>query len=174
MCSLCIRACDETRCTFSLTIDAMGFDSRIVAGQNNTVLESDCVSCGACLQACPKSALTEKSVIEMGQAEHSILTTCAYCGVGCTFKAEMKGDQVVRMMPWKDGQANRGHSCDKGRFAWGYATHKDRILNPMIRKSTSDPWREVSWDEAISYAALCLKKKTGKHDRDYKIGREHA
>src|SRR5690554_3865868 len=127
VCSRCVRACDEVQGTFALTIDGRRFDSRVAAGQNDSFLDSDCVSCGACVQACPTSTLVEKTVIMMGQPEHSVLTTCAYCGVGCTFKAEMKGDQVVRMVPWKDGQANRGHSCVKGRFAWGYATHQDRI-----------------------------------------------
>ena len=83
-------------------------------------------------------------MIEIGQPEHSVVTTCAYCGVGCSFKAEMRGDEVVRMVPYKDGKANRGHSCVKGRFAWGYATHKDRILKPMIREKITDPWREVT------------------------------
>ena len=96
------------------------------------------------MQACPTATLTEKSVIEIGQPEHSVVTTCAYCGVGCSFKAEMRGDEVVRMVPYKDGKANHGHSCVKGRFAWGYATHKDRILKPMIRDKITDPWREVS------------------------------
>ena len=86
------------------------------------------------MQACPTATLTEKSVIEIGQPEHSVVTTCAYCGVGCTFKAEMRGEEVVRMVPYKDGKANRGHSCVKGRFAWGYTTHKERILKPMIRE----------------------------------------
>ena len=89
----------------------------------------------------------------MGRPTHSVVTTCAYCGVGCSFKAEMRGEEVVRMVPWKDGKANRGHSCVKGRFAWGYATHKDRILNPMIREKITDPWREVSWDEAFAHVA---------------------
>ena len=110
------------------------------------------VSCGACVQACPTATLQEKTVIELGQPEHSVITTCAYCGVGCGFKAQMKGNQVVNMVPWKDGKANEGHSCVKGRFAWGYATHKDRITKPMIRAKITDPWREVSWDEAIGYA----------------------
>lgn len=166
MCNRCVRACDETQGTFALTVDGMGFKSRIVAGQNNSFLESDCVSCGACVQACPTSALTEKTIIDEGQAEHSILTTCAYCGVGCTFKAEMKGDKLIRMTPWKDGKANRGHACVKGRFAWSYATHDDRILKPMIRKTTSEPWREVSWEEAISYAASELKRIQAKYGRD--------
>ena len=85
--------------------------------------------------------------------EHSVVTTCAYCGVGCSFKAEMRGEELVRMVPWKDGKANRGHSCVKGRFAYGYATHKERILNPMIREKITDPWREVSWDEAFTHIA---------------------
>jgi formate dehydrogenase major subunit len=94
----------------------------------------------------------------MGQPEHSVVTTCAYCGVGCNFKAELRGDQVIRMVPWKDGKANHGHSCVKGRFAWGYANHPDRIMQPMIREKTSDPWREVSWEEAIGRVASEFKR----------------
>jgi formate dehydrogenase major subunit len=101
--------------------------------------------------------LQEKSVIEIGTPDRSVITTCAYCGVGCSFKAEMRGDEVVRMTPWKHGKANRGHSCVKGRFAWGYATHRERILKPMIREKISDPWREVEWDEAIRYTATKLR-----------------
>ena len=166
VCSRCVRACDEVQGTFALTIDGRGFASRVAAGQNDSFLESDCVSCGACVQACPTSTLIEKTVVEMGQPEHSVITTCAYCGVGCAFKAEMKGDQVVRMVPWKDGKANRGHSCVKGRFAWGYATHQDRITKPMIRSSIQDPWREVSWDEAIEYAASELKRIQAKYGQN--------
>jgi formate dehydrogenase major subunit len=166
VCSRCVRACDEVQGTFALTITGRGFDSRITAGQDDGFLGSDCVSCGACVQACPTSSLIEKSVIDMGQAEHSAITTCAYCGVGCAFKAEMKGQEVVRMVPWKDGKANRGHSCIKGRFAWGYATHQDRLLKPMIRSDISQPWKEVSWDEAIAYAASELRRIQRKYGRD--------
>jgi formate dehydrogenase major subunit len=152
--------------TFALTISGRGFDSRVSPGMNESFLGSECVSCGACVQACPTATLTEKSVIEIGQPEHSVVTTCAYCGVGCAFKAEMRGEEVVRMMPYKDGKANRGHSCVKGRFAWGYTTHKDRILKPMIRERIEDPWREVSWDEALSFAAAKFKSIQGKYGRD--------
>ncbi|MCA9830914.1 MAG: formate dehydrogenase subunit alpha [Dehalococcoidia bacterium] len=157
VCSRCVRACDEVQGTFALTVKGRGFASKISPG-DMLFLESECVSCGACVQACPTATLTEKSVIEKGQPEHSVITTCAYCGVGCTFKAEMQGNEVVKMVPFKDGKANHGHSCVKGRFAWGYTTHRDRMLKPMIRKNITDRWQEVSWDEAISYAASEFKR----------------
>ena len=158
VCSRCVRACDEVQGTFALTIQGRGFESKVSASQDNRFLDSECVSCGACVQACPTATLSEKSLIDRGQAEHSVVTTCAYCGVGCSFRAEMKGEEIVRMVPDKDGHANHGHSCVKGRFAIGYATHPDRINTPMIRKKISDPWRIVSWDEAIAYVASEFKR----------------
>ena len=153
VCSRCVRACDEVQGTFALTVDGRGFDSVIAASQDEGFLASECVSCGACVQACPTSALIEKKVVEVGTPDRAVVTTCAYCGVGCTFRAEMRGEELVRMVPWKDGKANRGHSCVKGRFAWGYANHKERVLNPMIRASVDQPWQEVSWEVAIAHTA---------------------
>lgn len=166
VCSRCVRACDEVQGTFALTIDGRGFDSKVSVGKDTLFMDSDCVSCGACVQACPTSTLMEKSVIEMGQPEHSIVTTCAYCGVGCSFKAEMKGDEVIRMVPYKGGDANHGHSCVKGRFAFGYATHKDRIKQPMIRNAITEPWREVSWEEAIAFSAKRLREVQTQYGRE--------
>jgi formate dehydrogenase major subunit len=166
VCSRCVRACEEVQGTFALTISGRGFDSRVSPGMSESFLGSECVSCGACVQACPTATLTEKSVIEIGQPERSVVTTCAYCGVGCAFKAEMRGEEVVRMVPYKDGKANRGHSCVKGRFAWGYTTHKERILHPMIRERITDPWREVSWEEAFNHAASAFKRIQAKYGRD--------
>jgi formate dehydrogenase major subunit len=166
VCSRCVRACEEIQGTYALTIDGRGFESVISPGQLEPFMESECVSCGACVQACPTATLIEKSVVEAGTPDYDVVTTCAYCGVGCSFKAEMKGGQVVRMTPHKDGHANHGHSCIKGRFAWGYATHPDRITKPMIRKSITDPWREVSWQEAIEYAASEFKRIQKSYGRD--------
>ena len=163
VCSRCVRACDEIQGTFALTIEGRGFESKVVASNGETFLDSECVSCGACVQACPTATLMEKTVIDHGLPEHSVETTCAYCGVGCSFTAEMKGDQVVRMTPSKNGRANHGHSCVKGRFAWGYATHRERVLEPMIRNHVSEPWQPVSWQEAIGFAAKRFKAIQREH-----------
>jgi formate dehydrogenase major subunit len=165
VCSRCVRACEEVQGTFALTIEGRGFDSRVSPGMAEPFVDSECVSCGACVQACPTATLMEKSVIAIGQPEHSVVTTCGYCGVGCNFKAEMRGAEVVNMVPYKDGKANRGHSCVKGRFAWGYATHRERILKPMIRERITDPWREVSWDEAIGYVASEFRRIQAQYGR---------
>jgi formate dehydrogenase major subunit len=166
VCSRCVRACDEVQGTLALTVQGRGFESKIAASQDDSFLQSECVSCGACVQACPTATLSEKTLIEKGQAEHSIVTTCAYCGVGCSFRAEMQGSELVRMVPNMDGHANHGHSCVKGRFAIGYASHPDRITRPMIRARITDPWREVSWDEAIRHAASEFKRIQAKYGRD--------
>ena len=165
VCSRCVRACDEVQGTFALTIEGRGFESKVSASASEAFIDSECVSCGACVQACPTATLMEKSIVDHGQPDHKVVTTCAYCGVGCSFQAEMKGGQVVRMTPWKDGQANHGHSCVKGRFAWGYASHRDRVLKPMIRNTTSDPWQEVEWDEAVDFAAKRFRAIQEQHGR---------
>jgi formate dehydrogenase major subunit len=165
VCSRCVRACEEVQGTFALTIAGRGFDSIVSTGADD-FLASDCVSCGACVSACPTATLTENSIIEQGVPEHSVVTTCAYCGVGCAFRAEVKGNTVVRMTPWKDGKANEGHACVKGRFAFGYATHNDRITTPMIRDSIDKPWRKVSWDEAVNFAAGRFRAIQQEHGRN--------
>ena len=153
VCSRCVRACSEVQGTFALTIAGRGFDSKVSPSEENAFLDSECVSCGACVQACPTATLQEKRVIDLGVPTRKVKTTCAYCGVGCSFVAELRGDELVRMVPDKQGGANAGHSCVKGRFAWGYASHPDRVTTPMIRDSIEDDWREVDWDEAIAFTA---------------------
>ena len=157
-----MRACDEVQGTFALTIEGRGFDSKVSPGGTD-FLDSECVSCGACVQACPTATLEEKSVVDLGMPNRSVITTCAYCGVGCSFKAELKGDELVRMVPYKDGGANEGHSCVKGRFAFGYATHPDRQMSPMVREKITDEWRPVSWEEAIQTVATKMRDIQSRH-----------
>mgnify|MGYP001376813611 FL=1 len=152
-CSRCVRACSEVQGTFALTIAGRGFGSKVSASDGVPFLESECVSCGACVQACPTATLQEKTVIDLGVPTRKVKTTCAYCGVGCSFVAELRGDELVRMVPDKTGGANAGHSCVKGRFAWGYAGHTDRVTEPMIRDSIQDEWKVVTWEEAIAFTA---------------------
>ena len=125
--------------------------------------ESKCIACSRCVRACDEVQGTLALTMD---GRRSVLTTCAYCGVGCSFKAELRGDELVRMVPHKDGGANEGHSCVKGRFAWGYATHPDRVVAPMIREAITDPWREVSWEQAIDHAAQRLREIQDAHGVD--------
>ena len=166
VCSRCVRACSEVQGTFALTIAGRGFGSQVSPSEQQPFLDSECVSCGACVQACPTATLQEKSVIDLGVPSRKVKTTCAYCGVGCSFTAELRGDEVVRMVPDKQGGANEGHSCVKGRFAWGYAQHQDRVTTPLVRDSIEDEWRPVEWDEAISFAADRLNAIRSEHGVD--------
>ena len=163
VCSRCVRSCEEQQGSFAISIAARGFDSRVTAGQNETFLASECVSCGACVAVCPTAALIEKTVLVSGQPSGKVDTTCAYCGVGCALQVETQGEQVLRVRPSKDGRANEGHACVKGRFAWGYASHAERITRPMLRENITDPWREVSWEEAIAHVAAQFQRIQKQH-----------
>jgi formate dehydrogenase major subunit len=167
VCSRCVRACEETQGTFALSIEGRGPASRVSASQSQPFFESECVSCGACVEACPTGALLEKSLLGVDPLpQQAVKTTCAYCGVGCALVAEVSDGRVARMVPDRAGRANQGHACVKGRFAYGYATHADRVVKPMIRASIRDEWREVGWDEAIAYAASEFRRIQRTYGRD--------
>ena len=164
VCSRCVRACDEVQGTFALTISGRGFASHGLGEPGRAVPRVRMRLLRRLRQACPTGIAAGESGQADRPARAAVVTTCAYCGVGCAFKAEMRGEEVVRMVPWKDGKANHGHSCVKGRFAWGYASHKERILEPDDpRASVDEPWREVSWDEAIAHTASEFKRIQGQY-----------
>lgn len=156
-CARCVRVCDEIQGTFALTMVGRGFGARPMAGagfygeDSTGFATSNCVSCGACVKECPTGALLEKSVRQQGHPTSTIRTTCAYCGVGCTFDAGLRDGQVVTMVPADDGPSNHGHACMKGRFGWTYIYAEDRLKTPMLR--TGSTWQAISWEAALDRLA---------------------
>ncbi len=167
VCNRCVRACEETQGTFALTIAGRGFESRVSprARTSRSWNRSACRAAPASPPARPRRCRKRPSSCSASPSTRSS-RPAPTAASAARFKAEMKGNEVVRMVPYKNGQANEGHACVKGRFAWGYATHKDRITKPMIRAKITDPWREVSWDEAIDYAASEFRRIQAKYGRD--------
>lgn len=157
LCAACTRACDEVQGTFALTFEGRGFDMLMKPGPQD-FMDSECVSCGACVKSCPTGALLEKSYLNSDLPDRTTTTICAYCGVGCSLKVETKGEEILRVVPDEKGGANLGHACVKGRFAWTYVTHKDRIKTPLYRKSITDAWKEISWEEAIKKVATEFRR----------------
>jgi formate dehydrogenase major subunit len=156
-CARCVRACDEIQGTLALTMIERGFATRPIAGARPWIdggpgfLQSNCVSCGACVKECPTGALTEKSLLEQGRPTDIVRTTCAYCGVGCAMNAGVREGRVVSMVPADDGPSNHGHACMKGRFGWTYVYAEDRLRKPVLRKGPE--WEAISWDAALDTIA---------------------
>jgi formate dehydrogenase major subunit len=154
-CSRCVRACDEVQGQFVLTMAGRGFDSYIAKGLNTSFLESDCVSCGACAQACPTSAISDvfesKSVI----ANEKVRTVCTYCGVGCNLEVAVNNGQVKSIQAPYDAEVNQGHTCLKGRFAFSFYNHPDRLRTPLIRRGGE--LVPTSWEEAYDFIAEKLR-----------------
>lgn len=157
-CARCVRACDEIQGTFALTMAGRGFGSRPMAGAScygdpaTGFAASNCVSCGACVKECPTGALVEKTVQLQGLPRETVRTTCAYCGVGCTFDAGLRDGRVVTMVPADDGPSNHGHACMKGRFGWTYIYAEDRLTSPMLRSGNT--WQAISWEAALDRLAF--------------------
>jgi len=149
-CARCVRACGEIQGTFALTMAERGFDARPMAG-GGSFDASSCVSCGACVKECPTGALQETSVTQFGPPSKAVRTTCAYCGVGCSFDAGVRDGRVVRMVPADDGPSNAGHACMKGRFGWDYIYAPDRLRKPLFRDG--DRWTQMDWPAALDRLA---------------------
>ncbi len=162
MCYRCVRACDEVQGQFVLGVKGRGFDNTIIMGLDGNFLESDCVSCGACVQACPTSAIHDVYQSKAWLGQDKVRTTCTYCGVGCQLEVNVKEGEILSITaPW-DAEVNAGHTCLKGRYAFKFYKHPDRLKYPMIRRG--DQFERVSWDEAYDYIAeklLAIREQYG-------------
>lgn len=163
-CSRCVRACDEVQGEFVLSMHGRGFDAKIIKGLDQSFKDSACVSCGACAQACPTSAISDiynsKSII----SDKKTRTVCTYCGVGCNLDVSVKGGEVTSIQAPYDAEANQGHTCLKGRYAFKFYKHRDRLRSPLIKKDGS--FQEVSWDEAYEYISTKLENIKKQHGSD--------
>ena len=150
-CYRCVRACDEIQGEFVLDIAGRSFDSKIIKGQNLSFDDSACVSCGACAQTCPTAAISDVFQSKSVEAEKKIRTVCSYCGVGCNLEVSVKNNKILSISAPNDAEVNAGHTCLKGRYAWRFYNHPDRLTSPLIRKNGE--LVEVSWNEAYSFIA---------------------
>ncbi|HET9495141.1 MAG TPA: formate dehydrogenase subunit alpha, partial [Chloroflexia bacterium] len=166
LCARCVRACDEVQGQSVLHLEGRGFDTRVVPGPG--VFDgSACVTCGACVKECPTGALMDKAVLANGHPTRTVRTTCTYCGVGCQFDVQLAGETLVRMWPADDSPVNAGHACVKGRYAFDYARHPDRLTTPLIRVGEGPgAFREASWDEAVSLIASRFRSLLDEHGPD--------
>ncbi len=163
-CYRCIRACDEVQGQFVLSMANRGIKSHIIQGLVGDFGEAGCVSCGRCVQTCPTNALSDRYRAKTLQADNSVQTVCTYCGVGCNLEVMVKQGQVSAISAIEDAEVNRGHTCLKGRYAFEYVHHPDRLTSPMIRRNGE--LIEVSWDEALDYIAQRLDAIKHEHGPD--------
>ena len=154
-CFRCIRACDEVQGEMVLTMVGRGFDSTVTAGLNEGFKESDCVSCGACSQACPTGAISDVFHSKLHTQEETTRTICTYCGVGCNLDVATKDGEVLSITAPYDAEVNGGHTCLKGRYAFKFYNHPDRLRSPLIKKNGT--FVPVEWDEAYDFIAEKLK-----------------
>jgi len=150
-CYRCVRACDEVQGQFVLSMAGRGFDNRIIKGLDVGFEDSECVSCGACAQACPTSAITDIFDSKRTVADKVERTVCTYCGVGCNLDVAVKNNKVVSITAPYDASANAGHTCLKGRYAFHFYDHPDRLTSPLIKRNGQ--FEKATWDEAYDYIA---------------------
>ena len=159
-CGRCVRACDEIQGSFVLTMSGRGFESRITTDNDMLFGDSSCVSCGACAHTCPTDAISDVFQSKSAKVDKKVRTTCSYCGVGCNLEASIKDGKVVAIDTPKETEVNAGHTCIKGRYAFGFYDHPDRLRSPLIKRNGK--FEEASWDEAYDY----IKNKLDKIKKD--------
>ncbi|HEY6063645.1 MAG TPA: molybdopterin-dependent oxidoreductase, partial [Chitinophagaceae bacterium] len=153
-CFRCVRACDEVQGQFVLSMTGRGFDSHIIKGSDVSFNESDCVSCGACAQACPTSAISDVFESKSIVFDKKVRTVCTYCGVGCNLDVAVNAGVIKSIQAPYDAEANAGHTCLKGRYAFSFYNHPDRIRTPLIKKNGE--FVEATWEEAYDFIATKL------------------
>ncbi len=158
-CYRCVRACDEVQGEFVLSMAGRGFDSYIIKGLDETFADSACVSCGACSQACPTSAISDVFQSKALQASATTRTICTYCGVGCNLEVATDNGDVLSIQAPYDSEVNQGHTCLKGRYAFKFYNHPDRLRSPMIKRDGE--FVEVSWDEVYDYMTAKIHRDSG-------------
>ena len=161
VCYRCVRICEEVQGQFVWQIFNRGHETRIVPDSGTTLLESSCVSCGACVDTCPSGALEDKSLLVHEKPTDWTRTTCPYCGTGCEMNVGTNQNQIVSIKPLHEAPVNHGHLCVKGRYAFDFVHAADRITEPMIRNN--DGWLKVTWDEAIAFTAKRLQRILEEH-----------
>ncbi|MSU37189.1 MAG: formate dehydrogenase subunit alpha [Pedosphaera sp.] len=160
-CSRCVRACDEVQGQFVLSMHGRGFEARIIKTMDDTFADSTCVSCGACAQACPTSAISDTFQSKSIEATKRTRTICTYCGVGCNLMVATKGNEVLSIQAPIDAEVNHAHTCLKGRYAFKFYNHKDRLRKPLIR--TNGHFEEATWDQAYDHIVANLKRIQDAH-----------
>ena len=153
-CYRCVRACDEVQGEFVLSMSGRGFDTHIIKGLDESFMDSDCVSCGACSQACPTSAISDVFQSKAIKATDTTRTICTYCGVGCNLDVATSNGEILSITAPFDAEVNQGHTCLKGRYAFKFYNHPDRLDSPMIKRNGE--FEKVSWDEAYEYISTKL------------------
>ena len=167
-CSRCVRACDEVQGQHVLSMHGRGFNARIIKGLDQSFMDSTCVSCGACSQACPTSAISDVFQSKSIEATKNTRTVCTYCGVGCNLNVATKGREVLSIQAPADSLVNHSHTCLKGRYAFKFVNHRDRLRTPLIRYNGH--FTEVTWDEAYDYIVKNLKRIQSEHGGDAVAG----
>jgi formate dehydrogenase major subunit len=163
-CSRCLRACDEIQGEFVLAMAGRGFDSKIIKGLDQSFDESPCVSCGACAQTCPTAAITDIYQSKAIRAEKKQRTVCSYCGVGCNLEVSVRGNEILSIQAPEDAEVNAGHTCLKGRYAFKFYNHPDRLTSPLLK--VNGEFKAISWDEALDVMAERLNQIKGDHGGD--------
>ncbi len=154
LCGRCITACNQVQHHNVLSYRDRGYDTVVIAGLGELFTDSDCVSCGDCIQVCPTGALIEKPSRFKGRWKELDVTetTCPYCGVGCTLELYTKDNKIVKVKGKEDAIENRGSLCVKGRFGYDWVNSPDRLTTPLVRDDFGE-FREATWDEALDLVA---------------------